>query len=328
MAAARGGAEGCNWRRLGVGSIAADQRLEAWTELNYWHYFPLEMTSPKGTFSHGELTILDLPGVRFCIVDSDAMLVDRGRQHLPLGGGDYLFLPIPLEQPLGLHQAGRELLLQPKDFGFITTADSYRYLQHTANRLVTLRIEARSARDRIPLIDDLTAVRMASDAPLPRIFVDFAVSVMAQGDRLAQEDAARLTAHLLDLLGLALSAPIAALESSESAVRLAHLRRIYGVIDSNLGTFELGLDFVAQALGLSPRYVQVLLADRGETLTGLIRARRLAEAERRLSDPSRRGQSVAAIGYSLGFAAPAHFSRTFKTATGLSPLDFRRRAGL
>lgn len=314
-------------RHINIADVRAERRLSAWADTIYDNYFPLDLKSPSADFGHGALGILDLPGVRFCSVDCDAMRVERRRCHLPLGGGDFLFLPIPLNDDLGLEQAGREILLAPGDFGFITTADSYRYLQDSTNRLITLRIDARMARDRLPLVEDLTAVRFDSRAPLPRIFVDFAISVMGQSESLSAAEARALTPNLLDLLSLALSAPIAALESEETAVRLAHLRRLYHVIDVNLGSFHLGLDLVAKELGVSRRYVQKLLAARDQTLSNIIRARRIAEAEKRLADPARLGQSVAAIGYSLGFRDPAHFSRSFRAASGLSPMAYRRQNG-
>ncbi|MEQ8655116.1 MAG: helix-turn-helix domain-containing protein [Kiloniellales bacterium] len=311
-------------RQVNVAGVTSQKRLAAWADTIYDNYFPLDLKSPDADFTRGALGILDLPGVRFCSVDCDAMRVERRRCHLPLGGGDFLFLPIPLSAPLGLEQAGREVLLDPCDFGLITTADSYRYLQDSANQLVTLRIDARLARDRLPLIEDLTAIRFDSRAPLPRIFVDFVSSVMAQSAVLTAGDARALTPQLLDLLALALAAPIAALESEESAVRLAHLRRLYHVIDLHMSSVDLGPDLVARELGLSKRYIQKMLAERGETLSGFIRSRRIAEAQIRLSDPTRRGQSVAAIGYSLGFRDPAHFSRSFRAVSGLSPTAYRR----
>ncbi|MFC3230039.1 helix-turn-helix domain-containing protein [Marinibaculum pumilum] len=314
-----------NLRQIDVGGVPPERRLQAWADAIYDSYYPVDLTNPAATaFRRGELAIFDLAGARFCMVDCDPMLVDRRRCHIG-DGGDYYMLPVPRRQPLELHQGGRQARIAPSDLGMIGTADTYRYLQASPDTLTTLRIEGPMARDRLPLIDDLTARTMAGNAPLVRIFLDFMEAIVAQRTQLSPAEAARLVPQLLDLLALALTAPAAALESDESAVRLAHLRRLYRAIDRHLGEERLGPDFLARDLGLSPRYVQKLLAARGETVSATIRARRMAAARIRLADPARRGHSVATIAYGLGFADPAHFSRLFKAETGLSPRDWRRQ---
>ena len=106
-------------------------------------------------------------------------------------------------------------------------------------------------------------------------------------------------------------------------MRLAHLRRIMRAIENRLDDEALGPGSLAMELGLSERYIQKMFAERGETLSGVIRARRIATAQRRLLDPTRRGLSIASIAFSVGFSDPAHFSRAFRNVTGLSPSEYR-----
>ena len=54
----------------------------------------------------------------------------------------------------------------------------------------------------------------------------------------------------------------------------------------------------------------------------LVRAR-IDEAKRLLASP---GANVAQVAEQVGFADPAHFSRSFKRAEGISPSDYRHRA--
>ncbi|MEO1193757.1 MAG: helix-turn-helix domain-containing protein [Pseudomonadota bacterium] len=309
-------------RHLGVSTLAMEKRLKAWTEAIYQSYYPLDLNSPAPEFVRGELSIFDLPGIRVGYVDCDPMVVERRRCHLDLGG-DYFLLPIPLADTLGLQQHGRETLLQTKEFGLIATTDSYKYLQHSANKLITLRLNGALLRGRLPLADDLVARPLRKSAPMTRLFVDFASRVCAESTALTEEEGRALEPQLLDLLALALTAPISALESDESAVRLAHLRRLYRLIDLRSREFGLTLDRLCQDMGLSARYLQRMLAARGQTFSGLLREQRLARAKVALADPARRAESIASIGYSVGFADPAHFSRSFRSATGRSPKAFR-----
>jgi AraC-like DNA-binding protein len=54
-----------------------------------------------------------------------------------------------------------------------------------------------------------------------------------------------------------------------------------------------------------------------------IRAERLKRIKDELADPALLERPVATIAYDWGFREPAHFSRTFRTAYGVSPRIFR-----
>jgi len=310
-------------RTIDVSAFDKSKRLGAWADALNENWYALDLTDPAQTFENGRFGFFDIPGIRFGAIDSDAMNVFRRREHLSHPGGDYYFLPIPMRDTVALRQAGREAALDPGDLTVIATADTYQYQQETPNSLITLRVEGPMMRDRIPMIDDLVAQPCDGRAPLVRVFVDFAHSLIRQRDELDGDSAAAMAPHLLDLLALALTVPVDALKSNESSVRLAHLRRIMRAIENRLDDEALGPGSLAMELGLSERYIQKMFAERGETLSGVIRARRIATAQRRLLDPTRRGLSIASIAFSVGFSDPAHFSRAFRNVTGLSPSEYR-----
>jgi AraC-like DNA-binding protein len=81
---------------------------------------------------------------------------------------------------------------------------------------------------------------------------------------------------------------------------------------------------VAGDLALSARTLQRRLHDEGTTFTRVVRQTRVDAAARLLTDPS---QTVSDIGYAVGFADTAHFTRTFKAATGVTPSQWRRGEG-
>lgn len=54
---------------------------------------------------------------------------------------------------------------------------------------------------------------------------------------------------------------------------------------------------------------------------------RLADAKAALADPARADESVLAIAMDAGFQSLGPFNRAFKADTGLTPSEYRRRAG-
>jgi AraC-like DNA-binding protein len=312
--------------RLDVGQLPPDKRLGAWTGALYDCYYPLDLQCPTNDFTAGRLDLLDVDNVRVGFIDSDPMIVHRRREHLNKRPGDYYFVPIPMSQPVRISQRSNDVCVKPKSFGLIATAESYTYEQRTENQLLTLRISGSVMRERLPGIDDFAGECREPHQATVALFVDLVQSVARNGHALAAGSSNMVAQQLLDLLVLAVTTDSAVESGNDSAVRSAHRRRINRVIEMRLQDTDLGLASIAQELQMSKRYIQKILSDNCETVSSLLHARRVAHAKRYLADPTRRHQSIAQIGFSVGYSDPSHFSRIFRRETGFSPRDFRQRS--
>lgn len=83
---------------------------------------------------------------------------------------------------------------------------------------------------------------------------------------------------------------------------------------------------VANAIGVSVRYANEVLAEHGTSITKLIQARRLARCRYALEDPNQAHRTVSEIAYGWGFADLTHFGRRFKHAYGILPSEAQRLA--
>ncbi|MEU6820204.1 helix-turn-helix domain-containing protein [Streptomyces atriruber] len=105
--------------------------------------------------------------------------------------------------------------------------------------------------------------------------------------------------------------------------REALVRRLRAYVDANLRDRNLTPATVAEAQHISIRYLHKLFEGRGSTVGRWIQHRRLEEARRELARPARDDITVAAVARRWGFASATHFSRSFRTAYGMSPSDWR-----
>lgn len=304
--------------------LAPPRRLDAWSDKLNELYYPLDVEYPGASFGYGCLTSVDIGGLRLGTVDSDPMLVHRRRTHVSARSGDYYLVPMPLTTPLRLHQRGREALVAPTDLALVGTRDVYTYEQRTRNASSTLRIPGSMLRSRISDIDDWTARSFSGRQPSVSMFLDFAQSFCRNGSRLDVETSLAMVHHLLDLLAIALSSSEDIGCSEETAVRTAHRQRALRLVDNHFNEHDLTPSRIAEKIGVSERYLQRIFAARGETLTAIIRARRIAEAKRLLG--SRQPRSASVIAYQVGFSDPAHFSRVFREQAGTTPAQFRTAA--
>jgi len=88
---------------------------------------------------------------------------------------------------------------------------------------------------------------------------------------------------------------------------------------------EIGLPTVAycgKELNMSPKYLSDMLKkETGKTAQEQIHYYLVESAKTKLLGTS---ESVSQIAYSLGFEYPQHFTKIFKTKTGMSPVEYRR----
>lgn len=98
-------------------------------------------------------------------------------------------------------------------------------------------------------------------------------------------------------------------------------RRFEALIDAHF-TAHWPVARYARALNVTPTHLsRVMRAATGQPASAAITDRVIREARRNLAYSN---LSIAQVAYALGYDDPAHFSRVFARATGLSPRAFRK----
>ena len=143
----------------------------------------------------------------------------------------------------------------------------------------------------------------------------------AEGDPL-------LTAHvettLLDLVALALGAQRDARHvAAARGLRAVRLQAVVAEIKGGFADAVFSVDRAAERLGLSPRYVQTLLHETGETFTERVLELRLQKARKMLASPRNLDAHVGQIAYACGFNQVTYFNRCFRRRFGLTPTAAR-----
>ncbi len=136
-----------------------------------------------------------------------------------------------------------------------------------------------------------------------------------------------VVAHIHDLVSLTLGATRDAGEVARGrGVRAARRQIIENEIVNNLGSGDLSAGFVAARLGVTPRYVHLLLEETGKSFSHHVLERRLERAVALLRDPRWRHRKIAAVAAETGFADLSYFNRAFRRHFGATPSDIRKSA--
>ncbi|MFD4795458.1 helix-turn-helix domain-containing protein [Streptomyces anulatus] len=173
-------------------------------------------------------------------------------------------------------------------------------------------------------LDDVLGRRLSGRHGFGALLTRFVTHLVDQADDYGPADAARLHRVLLDLAAGLLSGGLGRETALSPEARTRNLvLTIRSFIGSNLHDPRLTPGAVAAAHHISTRQLHRLFHQEGTTVAALIRSLRLERACRDLVDPRLAGTPVHVIAARCGFGAPAHFSRVFRAARGMSPRDYR-----
>jgi AraC-like DNA-binding protein len=133
--------------------------------------------------------------------------------------------------------------------------------------------------------------------------------------------------HIIDLVALALGAKgEGRVVAEERGARAARLAAVLREIERRGGDPGLNALTVALLLGITPRYVHLLLEETGKSFTHHVLERRLEKAAALLRDPQLRRRKIADIAAEAGFADLSYFNRAFRRRFGATPSDIRDSA--
>lgn len=224
-------------------------------------------------------------------------------------------------------QVGREASLSPGDGVLMSNSELGSMTFPNETRFTTFALPAAVLKPLVPDLEAWFARPIPAAAPALRLLTGYLQ--LAWNPELPRNVQLRGTfaTHVADLLALTLGAGREAAEMARMrGARAARLHAVRQEVERRLGEADLSVSSVAARHKISPRYLQQLFEESGDTFTRFVAERRLQKAYRLLVDPTRPDALVSSIAYDCGFADISHFNRVFRQRFGCTPRDVRAAA--
>ena len=299
------------------------RRLALWQDIVCDVFVQLDCKSDLGTSFHGTITSAPLGEAKCSEVSSGEQRVFRTASRVARASEDFILIALGRRGAGAVLQDGRETVIHPGEFAFYDTTRPYELRFKDDFEQIIFQVPREMLRRRIGGTETLTAVTFTADRPLQQLAYNFISGVSTIADRLDRDTALRLSDQAVDLVAMALSERLGASAPSSSTHRSALLCRLKAHIHAHLADPGLSLAETAAALGISPRYVNNLLADEQTSFQRYVLTQRLEHCKRDLASPMLAHRHVGEIAFAWGFNDLSHFGRAFREHFGASPRDWR-----
>jgi AraC-like DNA-binding protein len=303
----------------GVGSV------EEWRRTISETYYQQDVLAEPGTEFQGRLAVWNLGSISISRIQSSALTYQRRRSQIVAQVDTHHLVTLPLEGDLFFRYQNSDLRCPPGSFLAERSDLPYELHQPGSNVLIVVKVPESLLHAHLPKGLAFKGQVVGSPAGVAGLFTDLVRSVPAHAAEIEPLCYPQIGRQILDLLTLALTSDHGALESGETSIQAAHLRRIKSFVKTRIFDPSLSPAVIAAGCGISARYLHRLFATTGTTVGRWIREERLIAGDDALRNPRWRG-SIADLAQQCGFSDQPQFCRHYRSHFGRTPGETRAAA--
>lgn len=271
-----------------------------------------------------EANLYRLPGLGLASTVISPCRAPRGPRHID---NDDLIFNINFTGGRIIQQLGREAVIGEGEGILTSSADPGVVAVTRTSSLVSLRMARTVLKPALADFDKCLLQPVPRESAALRLLRGYIDAILAADILMAPTLVDLAVAHIHDLVAVTLGATRDASEiAQDRGMRAARLRAIENEIIKNIGSADLSVGAVAARLGITPRYVHLLLEETGRSFSHHVLERRLEIAAALLRDSRWHGRKIADIAAEAGFNDLSYFNRAFRKQFGATPSDIREAA--
>lgn len=308
--------------------ISVPEQFESWNQAVCKTFSPVdcEMAGELSVDFGGFLEASTLETMHLAQVRSAPLNVYRRKAHIREMSDGFYLVKFQLEGEGVFRQRGREATLLPGDFVLASTTEPYELHFPEQYGQAVLAIPHNILQDQLLDPEQYLGQRMAADQGSNGLLSQFVCSLLKRIDSFDPALLQRLEANILDLLVTSLSFNTPQSQRLDRSPRVEYIYRVKNFIYKHLKDPQLSPDMIAQAQGISTRYLHMLFKPEETSVGRYIQLQRLEGCKNCLENPEMIAFTATEIAFQWGFNDASHFGRCFKAQFGTSPSQHRKNS--
>ena len=313
---------------IGTTHLPPAERFPFWLETVYQTVVPLDIRTEHTADYPARICAVDLGAVQVTIHRQPAVQATRTAKLIRQCDPEVYHLAASVDAHATAIQNRQTAALTGNMLTLYDCSRPFRSVLHTGESTAML---VQFPHTLLPLppnkVSHLLATPLPGQTGIGSLLLGYLLRLTTHADDYGPADAVRLGAITLDLVTALLAHRLDIQHplppQSDDWILLT---RIHAYIQRHLAAPTLNPQTIASAHHISIRSLHRLFQTYCSSTVGQwIRDRRLDRCRHDLTDPVSRDRPTHAIAARWGFTDPAHFSRTFRAAYGLSPSTYRQQ---
>jgi AraC-like DNA-binding protein len=268
-------------------------------------------------------SITDFGHLTICSVRSNARTMERTPRFARDEMTPSILVGLQMSGASGVTQGGREALLRPGELVLYDSTEPYVLTDPDGIRQHFFRISL----DRLGLPHDairqVSAVTLSPGHPVADLAATYFGRLGSRPDLFAVPGAEALSEPGIALIRAVITTHLDAVELGKDPLKATLPLRILEYARAHLSDPTLGAAQVAAEHHISVRHLYNILGANGITLADWVRTHRLEGCREEIIAAASSTSPIGSIALRWGFTDPSSFARTFKTAYGMSPRQWR-----
>ncbi len=309
--------------------LPGDERLrkERWVDSLSSGYARLHADAALESPFEGTLSIVQLGLTSIGSITGTVRTISREAEDIAIENSDNVVLLFNSGQDrIRIEQKGKEIDCAAGGAALVEQCEPsiIRMSPHKPCGLIAIQAPRRYVLRANPDINNRFLAPTSTRAlALVRAYADVLLDQTGAGGSMIQRIAAH---HISDLIAAAVDPDSIDPEAHSHGLRISRLKAILHDLDRYFLEPSFSLTALARRLGVTPRYVQAVLAEAMTSFTDELTNRRLMRAYDMLVSPRYRHMNVTDIGHECGFSTVSHFHRMFRRRFNATPGDVRSKA--
>lgn len=302
-------------------SLHQDERFDLWKE-SIQVLFEVDRSQECEDDFHAEMSVSRFGGLLLANTASSAQAFNRSKQLINRDGLDCCMLQVYQKGETCGHWGTRSTSrVRSGDVFFLDMTQPVES-QATEFSNLTLVIPRHMLTLGLGVTERFHGATLSGQSAMGHLLREHLQNLWAVARTVNSIEASAIGQALVDTVSTYFSAAPAPETPYLPGVAISLRETIRNHIDQNLALPDMSIEYLVRRFNVSRSYLGLLFKPLGG-LSYYIRDRRLRRAYMLLKRSDQSGRNVGDIATSLGFSSPALFSRVFRQAFGISPVDAR-----